>query len=171
MKNILILIDLKSIKKNPNAYSRSSVIMGAKEIRFTVKGKFLPECLVDGVNCFVEEQYFGDSPSIKGTLLDHTVIDLLIKEKVSGVEAIVKNNLQTIHHLPEEPYFYKYVNTKVKCKECGHAFMSGEFLSLDNGDDESFAFTYTGCPKCKAYDCCNVEYEKIEIALARKKTK
>jgi hypothetical protein len=168
MKTYLIPIKLKSIRKNPNAGSEQTIIQRTPTIRFSFNGLKLPECLKDNENCFITEKNMDIASKqvhIEGILKYPLHSDLL--EQLWGVDIIIsqENNSTIITHFPEPDYFYKYEIIEVKCNNCKQKFKSNEFQSLDNDNDDCFASTETGCPKCGEWDCCSVKYEKIEDAL------
>jgi hypothetical protein len=164
---ILIKINLKLIKKNPNAGKQTDKIFMGKTITFSGKGE-VNEILKDGVNCFISEinqDVGGNNKTYSGVLFDESLV--LELGLLHGLTINVKNNYQTINHYPEPKYFFKYINTTVECDYFGETFKSNEFLEIE--EDESYSLT--GCPFCKAMDCCEVVYETIEEALLRKKIK
>lgn len=152
-----IKIDRSSIKKNPNAGSTVSYIQGKDCATFTVKGE-LPDCLSVGKNCIIISLQENKYEKIyHGRLISEGVIDELIKLKNVLVERHFTN--MPIYHDPIPEYSFEYENVEVICEYCHQRFMSDDFLIEDDGD----YFTYNGCPKCGAYDCCgHVTYEKIE---------
>lgn len=61
------------------------------------------------------------------------------------------------NHLPEPNWSYRYVDTKVKCDECGAEF---SYTELVYEDEEYHAVN--ACPKCGESDCCELEFENPE---------
>jgi len=162
----LILIDKKSIKRNPNAGSQVTKMFGAREIDFECDK--LPDILIDEKNCFIST-YKVSNKGVKSDITGYLDNDDLIEElltnkryKDCNITINVHNNIETINHFPIPKYSFKYTPLKVKCNECGHEFMSNEFLSMSNDDDDEYRSTVTGCPKCNEYDCCDVRYQNIK---------
>ena len=125
----------------------------------------LPSFFRDKENCFITEWTVDSNEvmiNVKGFIIDLSLIEKCIKRKFKGIKITTTQEYATIHHFFEPSHFYDYINTNVKCKECGNEFMSNDFKSMDNDDDDCLVSTETGCSKCKVYDCCDVEYEKIE---------
>ena len=168
---IFIPIKLSSIKKNKNAGQTQTHIYMGSDINFEAKGE-VSEFLKDRENCLIQEKYYenGKMVSYEGILLDRCVLGILRDNKVAfSYKENIKLNV--INHMPIRAYNFKYEIVDVICKECGHIFKSNCFVELDNDLDEYFESTQTGCPKCGAFDCCEIEYEKIDDVLIRKKNK
>jgi hypothetical protein len=158
----LIKIDLKSIKKNPNAGSTQTSIL--KNIESTFIAKKLPFFFIDGENCIITE--IGEG-CVKGIIIDEDLINKCIKNKPPDVSIDVKYERETIKHLPEQEYFWKYESVDVECTNCKSVF-DHELLEFEEYYGNFSPFI---CPHCEAWDCCEVEYEKIEDALKRRKRK
>ena len=162
---VLIKIDRKSIRKNPNVGRTQQKVAGARNTTFTCKGE-LPVYMKDEDSIIITEWSIGDGvKEYKGIITDESIIekiynDELFKENGKNITIETSQDWNTVTFPPEPKYFYKYKNTKVKCKECKHKFMSNEFKEFDW--DDNYSYTITGCPKCENWDCCNIEYEKIE---------
>lgn len=78
-------------------------------------------------------------------------------------EINVDRQIQTIRSMePASPYLYEYMPIKVTCVHCNESFLHDELESeasvFDTGD-----YTSTKCPKCGHWDCCEIEYEKINL--------
>lgn len=74
--------------------------------------------------------------------------------------------VQRLHHLPEPSWHYSYEPAPVTCRECGESFPNQELGSdcAYNGDGEDCSFAV--CPRCGAWECCDVEYERPETVAA-----
>jgi hypothetical protein len=166
MKKYFIKIDLRTIRKNPNAGSQTTYIPGRSTIRFT--GSKLPSCLVEGVNCFITEWVSDQNGTeingvINGSLTEEQI--LIIKKETPDFYIEFEREVITYNHLPEPDYFYGYCKTKVKCNYCGRIFKYDR-LNNHHWDGETFLDHY--CPYCEEPECCEIEYEDIEDALKRK---
>jgi hypothetical protein len=177
MSTTLIKIDLNSIKLNPNYGSTQTNIYVNSEITIDVIGSKPFDYLIDGENCAITNcsytlDYDKDECQFSALIFDSSLIDRLIKEKANGnCKEIHLNRLcnwDTINHSLISQYTYKYEVVDLICEECGQTFKSDKLLDLDNDNDEYFACTSTGCPHCRTWDCCEVEYEDIKSALIRK---
>ena len=62
-------------------------------------------------------------------------------------------------------YFYSYSDTMVQCNSCLKKFDYAE-LELD-WIDYLDARTDTKCPFCEAWDCCEIEYEKLSEEILK----
>lgn len=65
----------------------------------------------------------------------------------------------TVRHLPIPQFEYSYVPTPVKCDECGASFLHTALLSEESDDGECYSARV--CPVCKAFECCDLEFEKL----------
>ena len=73
----------------------------------------------------------------------------------------INRDVQTVRaYRPEEDYLYEYIPVKVTCWKCRESFKHTELESDNKGYDDD-AVTYTMCPKCGTWDCCELEYESI----------
>lgn len=67
--------------------------------------------------------------------------------------------IQTIQHFPLPDWIYEYESGDVTCTECGAAFPHQELQSDCHFTGEDEVCSFTVCPKCGEWDCCDVEYE------------
>lgn len=162
---ILIKIDRKSIRKNPNAGRATQKVAGRREVTFTCTGE-LPEYLKNEKYAIItqESETWSTDEIIKeysGLIIDESILDKLYKTKDAFITIEMNQEWDTLTFPPEQTYFYDYKNTKVKCAECGHKFMSNEFAEFENEWDDYYSHTHEGCPECGEWDCCDVRYEII----------
>lgn len=90
------------------------------------------------------------------------------KENIS-----VSQPTQTLWSLsPEGQWLYEYEPVKVKCGNCRAEFLNTELKEdyNDSVDVDSYVDAYVSnvCPKCNAWECCQLEYEKIEDIVKEK---
>jgi hypothetical protein len=154
----IIPIDKKSIKRNPKYGEKVEYIPTGREITF--ESNFIPTALKDRL--IISEK----GTCFSGILIEeptHEEIQEILKENKDGqfFYCSVKLNYQPVYK-NEPKYFYNYEIVKVKCDSCGGEFMSDEFKELECEDGYDYSYTYTGCPKCGAWHCCDVEYEDIK---------
>lgn len=58
---------------------------------------------------------------------------------------------------------FEYNPTLVKCESCNVWFEHTKLKSDSNEDsDYSYYFSNTVCPYCGDWDCCQIEYEKMQ---------
>lgn len=157
-----ILINLNSIKHNPNAGATSTFVGGTWTIYFNCVGK-LPLFFKDGENCRITEI---DNDKHSGIILDPALLDKCINEEVKGIKISMDRNVQEINHFPISAYNYKYINTKLRCKYCKKLIMSND-LKCDGEDD---GYNEKICPECGAWECVDIQYENIHDALERKES-
>lgn len=64
---------------------------------------------------------------------------------------------------PAPKYLFEYNPTLVKCESCNIWFEHTKLKSDSNEDsDYNYYFSDTVCPYCGEWDCCQIEYEKIQ---------
>lgn len=167
----VIKIDLKSIKLNPD-FGHRSFIPTRKEVFFKAYRK-LPDCFVENENCIIEEYTLGVPYTCSGRLIGD--IDSLIAECMDkhyeGIELkITQEHIDVTSLATQDQYLYKYKIIKLTCDSCGQQFNSNELKSEDFEDasGDYYSSSDTVCPKCGAWDCCDVSFESIDHALKRK---
>jgi len=153
----LIKIDRRTLKKNPNAGSTVSYLPGLQSSKFEYSGKFLPNYLIDGRNCYITETNYGDG-IICGEMIGE-VSKKLMKCFAEDLNMHISISQETnrIDHLPEPDYFYEYKKTKVQCNSCGVWFDHHKLLS----DEIMDVYSDRICPECGKFDCCQLEYESL----------
>lgn len=171
-----IFINLKSIKKNPNA--GQSIYHVAGPTTTTISFQCASRELLDRLNSDeirvisfkgeedmgiqVEALGCGDMDSLKAQL------DAIRARSISIVQ---DHNIQQINSMfPEPEYNYKHLNSKVTCNGCMKSFPMSELKEDGDDDYENNTHWYsdTICPKCGEIDCCELKFETITEALDRK---
>lgn len=133
----IIKIDRSSIKLNPD---------GGKSI-FYVAGQ--QHLYIDGEEVFCSDE--NRKVLIENSLKDGKVVKLA-------------QDCNPIHLLsPLSKYLYNYEPTNVKCEDCGEQFDYKE-LRYDEFYDDDYGSRWSDkiCPKCWFWDCCELEFEKID---------
>lgn len=161
---ILIKIDRKSIKKNPNAGNTVTRIRGHREATFTVTGE-LPDYLEEDKNMYVSSWTLtagsNDIDIRNCALIDFDIFDKLSKEpNVTNLQ--MTQSGEAFHHAPEPKHHYKHKDTQVQCCDCKEKFKRSKLESQSYDSD----YSNTVCPKCGEWDCVNLKYEKIEDAIS-----
>lgn len=159
-----IHIDKETIKKNPNVGNMVSFEPGPVAVSLTAYN--VDNKILDDDRVLILE--YRATPEIiemlSALITDHSFLDDI--EKYTKEYSIEYNrDIIRYSHLPEPEYFYSYQSVKVTCTACGSTFSSDELQSdsIYNGEDEFFSFSV--CPICGAFDCCDIEYETISEAL------
>lgn len=153
---MLIRIDRSTFKRNPSAGNTTSTFAtGLTDMRGTYEDESGHYELV-GSNfrlLVVEAHYTGPSKFTVGQEYEPSAFD------PSRLSIETTRDVQTVHHRPEPDWLYEYEPTHVTCNECGATFPHHELTSdcQWTGDEEICSFTV--CPKCDAWECCEVEYE------------
>lgn len=60
---------------------------------------------------------------------------------------------------PEPEYLFKYENTVISCEYCNEEFPTNELM---NDFDDYSGYNDRVCPKCSAWDCCEIQYEVFD---------
>jgi hypothetical protein len=171
----LILIDLSSIQKNPNAGNTITYLFGDQNAEFECNK--IPEFLIENKHYILTETNITDKKEkYKGILIQkeftNDLIELFQKwafdNKINNTDYFFNitwdRSIIEVSHIPEPKYFYNYENPYVKCSYCEADFLVGE-LESDELDD---VFIDKICPKCGMSGCVDIIFESIEDALKRK---
>lgn len=147
---MLIKINRKSIKKNPNAGNTTyHMPLGPTEYHKTV------------INT---KQYVSNNG-----------IDYLLVADNTETKLSLSQPVQTIHTLSPEPdWLYKYEDPEVECKECGNKFKHSELKDesheyIDEDGFDNWGEIKNVCPICDTQECCDVKFEKIEDIIREQK--
>lgn len=174
----LIKIDLRTIKENPNAGNTHHIIEGTPTAELTLKDvtvkeyKALEKMIVLKSLSFDKTTELHQVEARVKTKYISKIIPLIerlnLKDKCNYT---VHNNSQIVQSMTPEPeYFYKHLNTKVKCGYCGakfsHTELQTDWVVGPDGDDIPHDNV---CPKCGEIECVEIKYETIDEALRRKK--
>lgn len=168
MDHLKILIDINSIKPNPDAGRTSAIINRGTEWSGEYTGE-IPDWLKDHVIeiCKKPEgngyktQFIGNGEPPKD------FFERAKEDENLGFE--VHANSEVVHwKFPDPEYLFKYERTALKCDECGN-----EVPVVDIVRDYDFGgYALDECPKCEALDSFPVppeyrEFEDIDDALKR----
>jgi len=167
----LIKINLKTIKKNKDFGNYQSIIPTNKTIKFEFEGTSnLPDYFKPDNNCIIVESIkkfeIKVSYLIKGYIISEDLLKKCIDEKLN-INLELNQNYITVDHFPIPEYSYKYINTLLVCNNCNNKIKSDDLKS----DEFYDYYSDKVCPKCGAFDCCDITYESIENALIRKSNK
>lgn len=155
----LIKINRNSIKKNKNAGSCQSHILGAIETTFTTICSLdeYSELLNDKnvyINTFSNRIDFGIN-------LTGGIINNNIHHKLPGKYEIESNkNIETVNHFPIPKYSYQYENTPIKCNECKSLIPYDE-IEKDSFRAEDDDIMIDICPICQAQNSFDYEFEHL----------
>jgi hypothetical protein len=72
---------------------------------------------------------------------------------------VLSRDVQNVMHMPIPTFAYDHVPTEVECDECGERFPHAELES----DDDDDGWTDTRCPRCGAWGCCELEFERLDV--------
>ena len=72
--------------------------------------------------------------------------------------------MEKIYSLTPEPsWLYQYEDTKVCCNLCKVEFFHKELEQFSDEDsDGNYYHNETVCPRCGAFDCCELEFETLK---------
>jgi len=157
-----IPIDRKTIRKNPNAGGLKRAIPGNLEVELHARDCTLQ--ILEDDRIIPTEYVVGGSGRIEtlSAIINDASFVKDIEKYTSKYNIEYHRELTHMETIVGEPdYFYKYNPVDVTCNFCGAIFSSNALQSdeLYNGDGETYSDTV--CPECGAFDCCDVEYERI----------
>jgi hypothetical protein len=180
-----ILIDGRTLKKNPEAGKTKSYYAGPCTMTLDIKGK-VPVFLHPGENCEVTETTMqAGKTETKMIVTDPKTMALVMRKMRSwergwraGKESArrcrtpemsveVTRPVQTIPHFPLPYYFYKYKSVEVMCAGCGKSFDHRKLQTGECRVGEEEAYSSRICPFCHTWDCCDLEYETPKEAMER----
>lgn len=165
---VLIKIDRRSIKKNPNGGSHIVTMKGIRQAFFTYEGDEVPKQYLKHFIVYQSQKYHGSPATHK--LMSFKPIRIQTFKALSKDKSVFELRIEHEHQSfstrePQPEYFFKYLDSKVECSEC-HAQIKKSDIDDDyiiNEDgDEVFAEI---CPKCSAHGSFEYEFEKIQDVL------
>lgn len=170
MKVIKIKIDRESIKRNPYAGIDQSIIDRGTTINFVFEGIEKPDW-IDKTGVIVENVTTDPTGiKIKGRIVNGPAtrdFEEFLKDHktIPGTQFTLHRELETLNHLPEPEYIYKYESTSVMCKHCKKMIdvdaIEVDYILTDEGD-----IPIETCPECKEEGTFPVRvYENISEAL------
>ena len=78
------------------------------------------------------------------------------KTEHSDGSTTIHRPIQWFNHLPIPRFSYSYIPTTVICNNCSEAFLHTEL----EGDCGVEMWSNEICPRCGAWDCCNIKFER-----------
>lgn len=171
----LIKIDPKSVRKNPNDFRTQTNYPSQRQTKlsFTVPsnsvsvkdGKIsakMPyqEFILDK-NLWIEQiECSGNECECICVAIGGEIEAMSANGKVfEGVLLEISQDYETINHMPEPEYFFKYQKQMVTCDSCSKIFL---YTELNMDEDQQGNCIENICPKCGAPDCCILGYEKFD---------
>jgi len=181
----LVKIDRFSIRKNPTAGRTEFLVPGVQHgsisVRFgccsdkaqekaehLIKLMEYEECCMKSYGC---ENLIVNIDAGLGSWIDANEICDRIKREIDNDPHMIYMSIeskleQTVNMCrtmtPDPDFLFQYVQAVVECKECHERFDHSE-LDSDEIDDDTWSDRV--CPKCGAFDCCEIEYEELTPEL------
>lgn len=153
MKTVIVKIDRSTIRKNPKAGQTESIVDRGLLITFVYKGRKEPEW-INSLDVDIESRSFQGIPGfeeieIRGQIKVTDKLEKFIEEnkKTEGLTLTIQRDYETLHHMPEPEYLYKYEKTYLKCNHCKEK-VEVQDIEIDyifDGEDEVKVET---CPLC-----------------------
>lgn len=169
-----ILIDIDSIKDNPNAGKTQTVQLG----------EWTGSCMIKVYDRGELKVPLGCLVTAENVFPDHSIeYDIRIGSIEAYEELSVRTNVFNLEmsrehfhfsHLPEPKYIYDYENTPVQCSNCLQMIpvRKIEIETIDAGSKcGSESIETTICPLCDDHNTLEYEYETIDEALTRCRVK
>ena len=150
-------IPIKSRTKNPSAGETCYIIPERPE--YSVSSSVPLD--IEGLH-LTSYNKVGDKESYEYAFFETGIIQKLMVGEYGGLTVNTKYNNYILHSLSPQPdYFIEYEDVEVECDECGAKFCFKE-LQYGEYDDNRYDYYYSDkvCPKCFAWDCCELELEK-----------
>lgn len=106
----------------------------------------------------IDKSTIKENPYAGQSVVEQCVGNEIVRDG-DGKIVSIRMQRQQLHLLSPEPkYLFKYEPTQVECGSC-HQKFSWEELLTDSWDDD--IVSYTICPQCGEWNCCEIEYEKL----------
>lgn len=168
MSSNIRLIDLFTIKKNPNAGKRDYTFPGKFYVQAEGNLKSI-ETIFPTTSAIVSSENKEDSTALLAVKPTLKELGECAKQKVRVTYTREMQRVSSI--TPEPSHFYEYLPFEVQCHMCEERFDYSELVAEVEPDGEGGEFYSTEtCPKCGVLDCLVVSppHETIGEALARK---
>lgn len=160
---ILIKIDKKTIRKNPNAGSTITYLSVGCNVEFEIEGN-IPE-FIHKSPFYIEEweKVNGIFTYIRGKIIG--AVEQKYLDKAHNLHLIIHNDIITINHLPEPNYFFSYKKTYLECKNCKTKI---EVNQIENDYEKDYLIQI--CPVCNAMNSFpEYKYQTIEEVIYAKR--
>ena len=146
---IVIKIDRKTIRKNPNAGNTLTLIPGRKEVTFVLplyKDQKEPDVLMHPSIIITDVEFVDGVKIICGQICEK--LTTLLMEELNACKDIkidINRDINKIEHFPEAEYFYEYEKIKIKCEHCGE-WVDPHLIERDEFDEYN---NFSICPFCE----------------------
>ena len=170
-KTYLVKVSKSSIRGNPD-YPRPRPVLINTRVTVTAQyiGKEAPPPVISTLGFYFQLSSYNINTKEKVSCVYEGAIlkevenpeELFLQHglKISGWK--VSNQYQEMDYITApSPYLYDYKRKKVQCYNCKANIWHDE-LQTDYSDCGDYCRDNV-CPKCDRADCCDVEYEKLDI--------
>lgn len=160
MRQYLIPIDRRTIRRNPNAGATQSWLQG-ETMHEVLIDRYVPQSLLPkGV--VMQSGQCGAHEFTRVVSRDSEALNTLL-EYLNAIQCPYefenKTPVQGYTHPPIPEFSFKYAAKQITCSECNAQFDHSELLSDTHGPDDYY--TDTMCPKCGCWDACDLHYEEL----------
>lgn len=164
--SVKILVDLRTIKKNPEAGKTHFLVEGRRDFYGKYKGAQLPKDMEPF--CFVTYQEFNTNGAFTEFHSKGQADMDVLKGHEKDIEGLTFTHTpHEINTRPQPKYLYDYEKTKLECSNCGSKVRHDHIESDWAFDGEDEVYT-EWCPICKEVGTFPArEYESITEALKR----
>lgn len=161
MNKILVLIDLNTLKRNPDAGKTERQICVSKSATLEANCRISDPRFERWLQSTKVERLF-DGGTVAAYIYD--IPAELIEEAQQLGRLTIENHYETIRTLrPALSHLFSYVQA-VECPLCGATHHPSNFWWPDD-NEEADEHTEAQCPSCRAE--IEIEFESIKSALAR----
>jgi len=174
-----IPINLSTLKKNPRAGQTQSLLLGRKEFQIQMGADYIPDMKkIKDLGIAIQKMQSGDGV-YRTWVADGILFKKIDVDKEPDPEEIKKNlsamgissetsmtqHHEVIRHHPLPNWLFEYEKTEVQCEHCEKCFSYTQLGSDCYYDDQGEIYDDSICPKCGAWYCCDVEFQRVEDVL------
>lgn len=155
------VIPYLSKEPNPNKGRLMYLCPGPVEYNLSLQSK-LPDEFDSYLYTLMDDMYFYLFISQETFSRAMDIIKKNVALYYDYIKVFTVQNMTPVYTLcPEGAYLYKYdFNFCVTCEDCGESFPYTELEQDEFYNDYDYQYTDTKCPKCGAWNCCEIEFQK-----------
>jgi len=177
----LVKIDRFTIRKNPNAGRTEFFVPGIPQGSISVRFACHPDILKERFECF-KQMLEADECVLISWKCDNSMVEIdaalhpgidakavgdRIKKAIDDDPLLAYRSIKANWEAdvlryrtltPDPDFLFRYVPTVVECAECHERF---DYSDLESDEIDDDIWSDRVCPKCHAFDCCELEFENL----------